>query len=155
VPSRRDQITMTPDEIEAYLTDERILNVATIGPTGHPHLVAMWFALIDGRPMFWTFAKSQKVVNLRCDPKVTALVESGDSYDQLRGVELVGTARIIEDYDDVLAIGKAVGVKYTGPAALGADALPFLEAQAAKRVGIAIDVERTVSWDHRKLGTTY
>jgi PPOX class probable F420-dependent enzyme len=155
VPSRRDQITMTPDEIEAYLTDERILNVATIGPTGHPHLVAMWFALIDGRPMFWTFAKSQKVVNLRRDPKVTALVESGDSYDQLRGVELVGTARIIEDYDDVLAIGKAVGVKYTGPAALGADALPFLEAQAAKRVGIAIDVERTVSWDHRKLGTTY
>jgi PPOX class probable F420-dependent enzyme len=155
VPSRRDQITMTPDEIEAYLTDERILNVATIGPTGHPHLVAMWFALIDGRPIFWTFAKSQKVVNLRRDPKVTALVESGDSYDQLRGVELVGTARIIEDYDDVLAIGKAVGVKYTGPAALGADALPFLEAQAAKRVGIAIDVERTVSWDHRKLGTTY
>jgi PPOX class probable F420-dependent enzyme len=155
VPSRRDQITMTPDEMEAYLTDERILNVATIGPTGHPHLVAMWFALIDGRPMFWTFAKSQKVVNLRRDPKVTALVESGDSYDQLRGVELVGTARIIEDYDDVLAIGKAVGVKYTGPAALGADALPFLEAQAAKRVGIAIDVERTVSWDHRKLGTTY
>jgi PPOX class probable F420-dependent enzyme len=155
VPSRRDQITMTPDEIEAYLPDQRILNVATIGPTGHPHLVAMWFALIDGRPMFWTFAKSQKVVNLRRDPKVTALVESGDSYDQLRGVELVGTARIIEDYDDVLAIGKAVGVKYTGPAALGADALPFLEAQAAKRVGIAIDVERTVSWDHRKLGATY
>ena len=146
---------MTPDEIDAYLTEERILNVATIGPTGHPHLVAMWFALVDGRPAFWTFAKSQKVVNLRRDPKVTALVESGDTYDQLRGVELVGTARIVEGYDDVLAIGKAVGVKYTGPAALGADALTFLEAQATKRVGIVIDVERTVSWDHRKLGATY
>jgi PPOX class probable F420-dependent enzyme len=155
VPSRRDQIAMTPDEIDAYLTEERILNVATIGPTGHPHLVAMWFALVDGRPAFWTFAKSQKVVNLRRDPKVTALVESGDTYDQLRGVELVGTARIVEGYDDVLVIGKAVGVKYTGPAALGADALTFLEAQATKRVGIVIDVERTVSWDHRKLGATY
>jgi PPOX class probable F420-dependent enzyme len=155
VPSRRDQIAMTPDEIDAYLTEERILNVATIGPTGHPHLVAMWFALVDGRPAFWTFAKSQKVVNLRRDPKVTALVESGDTYDQLRGVELVGTARIVEGYDDVLAIGKAVGVKYTGPAALGADALTFLEAQATKRFGIVIDVERTVSWDHRKLGATY
>jgi PPOX class probable F420-dependent enzyme len=155
VPSRRDQIAMTPAEIDAYLTEERILNVATIGPTGHPHLVAMWFALIDGRAAFWTFAKSQKVVNLRRDPKVTALVESGDTYDQLRGVELVGTARIVEGYDDVLAIGKAVGLKYTGPAALEPDALAFLEAQATKRVGIVIDVERTASWDHRKLGTAY
>ena len=146
---------MTPDEVEAFLTEQRILNVATIGPTGHPHLVAMWFVLLDGRPVFWTFAKSQKVVNVRRDPKITALVESGDSYDQLRGVELLGTARVVEDDDQVLEIGKAVGLKYTGPAAVGEAGLPFLEAQARKRVGIVIDVERTVSWDHRKLGSGY
>ena len=151
--SRRNQITMTPEEVEAYLTDQKVLNVATIGPSGHPHVVAMWYVLLDGKPAFWTFAKSQKVVNLRRDPKITGLVESGETYDQLRGVELVGSARLIEDYDEILALGTAVGVKYNGPAAASEAALPFLEGQARKRVGVVIDVERTVSWDHTKLGS--
>src|SRR4051812_28890536 len=98
MPSKRSQIAMTDDEIAAYLESERVLNVATIGPTGHPHLVAMWYAMFDGQPAFWTFGKSQKILNLRRDPKMTGLVESGDSYDQLRGVELRGRGIVVEDY---------------------------------------------------------
>lgn len=153
--SKRSQIAMTNDEVSAYLASERVLNVATIGPTGHPHVVAMWFAMVNGQPAFWTFGKSQKVVNLRRDPKMTGLVESGDTYDQLRGVELRGRGRIIDDYDEVLEIGKAVGLKYSGAAVLGDDALPFLEAQATKRVGVVLDVEHVVSWDHTKLAGGY
>ena len=149
--NKRASITMTDAELEAYLEDQTILNIATIGPTGHPHLVAMWYVVMDGKVTFWTFGKSQKIINLRRDPKITGLVESGDTYDQLKGVELVGTGRIIEDYDQILAIGKAVGVKYNGEAAISDAALPFLEAQANKRLGIQIDVERVVSWDHTKL----
>ena len=149
--NKRASITMTDAELEAYLEDQTILNIATIGPTGHPHLVAMWYVVMDGKVTFWTFGKSQKITNLRRDPKITGLVESGDTYDQLKGVELVGTGRIIEDYDQILAIGKAVGVKYNGEAAISDAALPFLEAQASKRLGIQIDVERVVSWDHTKL----
>lgn len=155
MPSRREQITMSAEEVAAYLDEQRVLNVATNGPTGHPHVVAMWFAMVDGRPAFWTFGKSQKVVNLRRDPKITGLVESGDAYSDLRGVELVGTARLIEDHDEIVAIGRAVAVKYQGDGALSDDALPFLEAQARKRIGIVIDVERVVSWDHTKLAGTY
>jgi hypothetical protein len=153
--SKRSQITMTDSEVLAYLEAQRVLNVATIGPTGHPHLVAMWYALLEGKPVFWTYGKSQKIVNLRRDPKLSGLVESGDSYEQLRGVELRGRGLIVEDYESVLEIGKAVGVKYNGPAALGDDALPFLEAQAAKRVGVVFEVEHIVSWDHTKLGGGY
>ena len=149
--NKRASITMSDAELEAYLEDQTILNIATIGPTGHPHLVAMWYVVMDGKVTFWTFGKSQKIINLRRDPKITGLIESGDSYDQLKGVELVGTGRIIEDYDAVLAIGKAVGVKYNGEAAISDVAMPFLEAQASKRLGIQIDVERVVSWDHTKL----
>ena len=90
MPSRRDQIVMTEAEIEAYLTEQRILNVATNGPTGHPHLVAMWFTLVDGKPAFWTFGRSQKIVNIRRDDKISGLVESGESYNELRGVEMTG-----------------------------------------------------------------
>ena len=153
MPSRREQIVMSADEIEAYLTDQRILNVATIGASGHPHVVAMWFVLLDGKPAFWTFGKSQKVVNIRRDPKITGLVESGESYDQLRGVELVGTARLLEDHDEILDLGVRVATKYQGPPS--AEALPFVEAQARKRIGIVIDVERTVTWDHTKLAGAY
>ncbi|MGZ4806202.1 MAG: pyridoxamine 5'-phosphate oxidase family protein [Ilumatobacteraceae bacterium] len=152
---KRSQIMMTDDEVRAYLESERILNVATIGPTGHPHLVAMWFAVVDRKPVFWTYGKSQKVANLRRDSKMTGLVESGDSYDQLRGVELRGRGAIVDDYDAVLEIGKAVGVKYNGPSALDETALPFFEAQATKRVGVIFEVEHLVSWDHTKLGGKY
>lgn len=153
--SKRSQITMTDDEVQVYLESERVLNVATIGPTGHPHLVAMWFAMVDSKPVFWTFTKSQKIVNLRRDSKMTGLVESGDSYDQLRGVELRGRGTIVDDYEAILEIGKAVGVKYNGPSVLGDAALPFLEAQATKRLGVVFEIEHIASWDHKKLAGSY
>jgi PPOX class probable F420-dependent enzyme len=156
MPSRRQQIAMTDDERTAFLDEQRVLNVATIGSTGHPHLVAMWYAILDGHPSFWTFGKSQKIVNLRRDPRITALVESGDSYGELRGVELVGTARIVEDFDEIVAIGRAVAAKYQGTeVASSPEVLAFLEGQARKRVGVVIDVDRVVSWDHTKLAGSY
>ena len=153
--NKRSSITMTDEEIAAYLDSQRTLNVATIGPSGHPHVVAMWYAVVEGKVVFWTFAKSQKVLNLRRDPKMTALIESGDTYNELKGLELVGTGRLVEDYEAILAIGKTVGVRYNGEGVLSAEALPFLEAQARKRIGVVLDVERTVSWDHTKLGNAY
>ena len=154
--SRRAQITMSESEVRAYLDEQHILNVATIGPSGHPHVVAMWYGFVGDELVFWTFAKSQKIMNLRRDPKMTGLVESGaNSYNELRGVELVGSGRIIDDYDKVLEIGKTVAVRYNGEAALGEAALPFVEAQARKRLGVAFEVESVVSWDHTKLGGSY
>jgi hypothetical protein len=152
---KRSQITMTDDEVQAYLASERILNVATIGPTGYPHLVAMWFAMMDGKPVFWTYGKSQKIANLRRDSKMTGLVESGVAYDELRGAEMRGRGVVVEQYEAVLEIGKAVGVKYNGPSALDETALPFFEAQATKRVGVVFEIEQIVSWDHTKLGGKY
>ncbi|MBI5089647.1 MAG: pyridoxamine 5'-phosphate oxidase family protein [Actinobacteria bacterium] len=154
--SRRAEITMNEAEVRAYLDSQQILNVATIGPTGHPHIVAMWYAFVDDVVCFWTFAKSQKIQNLRRDSKMSGLVESGGGdYNQLRGVELVGSGRIIDDYESVLAIGKAVAVRYNGEVALSDAALPFVEAQARKRLGVAFDVSSVVSWDHTKLGSGY
>lgn len=153
--SKRSQIAMTDDEMRAYLESQKILNVATIGPSGHPHLVAMWYAHVDDALCFWTFGKSQKVMNLRRDPKMTGLVESGESYNELKGVELVGTGELVDDFDTVLAIGRAVAVRYNGPAAASDAALPFLEAQARKRIGVRFRIERAVSWDHSKLAGAY
>jgi PPOX class probable F420-dependent enzyme len=152
---RRDLVKMSDEEVRAFLEAQRTMNIATIGPTGQPHVVAMWYGLYEDKPAFWTFGKSQKIVNLRRDPRITALVEAGETYDTLQGVELVGTARIIEDPAVTLEIAKVVAVRYNGEEAVTGAGLEFLKAQATKRVGVLIDVERVVSWDHTKLGGTY
>ena len=68
--NQRAQIVLTDEEIEQVLAGSRTMTMATIGADGQPHLVAMWFAIIDGDVCFETKAKSQKAVNLRRDPRL-------------------------------------------------------------------------------------
>src|SRR3954454_10524515 len=103
---------MSPAEVDEFVAGRRTMTVATNGPTGHPHVVAMWYGFHDGKPAFWTFGRAQKVVNIRRDPKISALVEDGQTYSQLRGVELVGRARLVEDHEGIVAIGLSVAQRY-------------------------------------------
>jgi PPOX class probable F420-dependent enzyme len=124
--------------------------MATLGPNGRPHLVAMWFAVLDGVVWFETKTRSQKAVNLRRDPRLTVLIEDGETYDVLRGVSLEGRATISEDPDDLWRVGVDVWERYNGP--YTEEVRPLVEFMLQKRVAIRLDVERTRSWDHRKLG---
>ncbi len=151
--SRRDQIRMTPEEVDAFLAEGRTMNVATIGADGRPHLAAMWYALLDGAPVFWTYGKSQKIVNLERDPRLTALVESGEAYDELKGVELVGTGRVVRDPAVIQAVGESTWERYTGP--VDDQARQAVGVVGAKRVAVLLDVEKYVTWDHTKLGGRY
>jgi PPOX class probable F420-dependent enzyme len=151
--SRRDQIRMSDAEIEEFLAGRHTMNVATLNHDGTIHLVAMWYTVIDGSPVFWTYGKSQKMLNLERDPRITCLVETGEDYAELRGVELVGRGEVVTDRAAVMEIGFAVADKYTGP--LTEDARPFVEQVGAKRNAVRIHVDKVVSWDHRKLGGAY
>ncbi|MGW4089648.1 PPOX class F420-dependent oxidoreductase [Nocardia sp. NPDC004750] len=148
--NQRAQIVMSDTEITEFLQRSRIATLATIGPKGTPHLTAMWYALIDGEIWFETKAKSQKAVNLRRDPRVTCMVEAGDTYDQLRGVSIEGRAEIIDDAEKLFAVGVSVWERYTGP--YNEELRPMVEAMLNKRVAVRVVPERTRSWDHRKLG---
>ncbi len=148
--NQRSQITMSDDEIATYLDRQRSATVATIGPSGLPHLVAMWYAVVDGQIWFETKARSQKAVNLRRDPRMTFMVEDGHTYDTLRGVSFEGTAVISEDPDDLWKVGVSVWERYNGP--YTDDVKPLVEFMLQKRVAVRLDVDRVRSWDHRKLG---
>jgi len=145
----RNPVTMTDTEVAAFLAGARTLNVASIGPDGGIHLVAMWFVMHGTSPVFWTYAKSQKARNLSRDPRLTGLAEDGENYQTLRGVQLVGTAEVVSDPDDVLRIGEDLSAKYAGLSPAG-----DIARQAAKRVGVLLRPARTISWDHRKLPTS-
>ncbi|WP_327144721.1 PPOX class F420-dependent oxidoreductase [Nocardia sp. NBC_01327] len=148
--NQRAQITMSDQEIAEFLQRSRIATLATLGPAGTPHLTAMWYGLINGEIWFETKAKSQKAVNLRRDPRVTVLVEAGDTYDQLRGLSIEGRAEIIEDADALFQVGISVWERYTGP--YSEEMKPFVDQMLNKRIAIRIVPERVRSWDHRKLG---
>ena len=148
--NQRAQITMTDDEVAQFVAQSRTATMATIGPTGVPHLVAMWFAVLDGQIWFETKAKSQKATNLRRDSRLTCMVEAGLTYDTLRGVSIEGRGVIVEDPNAIWAVGVNVWERYTGP--YTDEMKPFVEMMLNKRVVVRVEPERIRSWDHRKLG---
>src|SRR5712691_11817824 len=134
--NRRDLIRMSDEEIRTFLEDQRTLQIASIDHDGWPHLVAMWYVLLNDQIVFWTYAKSQKAVNLRRDARLTCLVETGQRYDELRGVQIKGQAVIADDRATVQRVGEVIWERYTGP--LNESTRPMVEAQASKRVAIFV-----------------
>ncbi|MGP0031661.1 MAG: pyridoxamine 5'-phosphate oxidase family protein [Acidimicrobiales bacterium] len=148
--NQRKSIQMTPAEIDAFLAERRAMTMCSIGPDGSIHAIAMWYGFLDGCVAVETKTKSQKVQNLRRDPRLTLLFEDGETYEELRGVELVGRGEVIDDPDRLRTLGISVFERYNGP--FSEELEPFLAAMLHKRVVVQMHAERTVSWDHRKLG---
>lgn len=151
--SRRNLIRMNDEEIRAFLEEQRTLQVATIDHDGFPHLVAMWYVLVNNEIAFWTYAKSQKALNLRRDPRLTCLVESGVQYEELRGVQIKGHALLSDDLATVQKLGEAIFTRYTGP--LNDNTLSLVTKQAPKRIAVFVKPVEIVSWNHSKLGGVY
>jgi nitroimidazol reductase NimA-like FMN-containing flavoprotein (pyridoxamine 5'-phosphate oxidase superfamily) len=154
MPSRRASIALTENEQQHFLEDGWTLQVASNGPKGYPHLVAMWYVIIDGRVHFTTFAKSQKIMNLRRDPKITAMLESGKAYQELKGWVIEGTAELIQDTAFTAKVMALVGQKYNGIPVATETPEAALKV-ASKRIVVRIDPVDTYSWDHSKLGGRY
>ena len=148
--NRRRQIQMSAPEAQGLLHEARTMTVCTFNHDGTIHAVAMWYGFLEGDLAFQTKAKSQKAVNLRRDPRITCLVESGESYDELRGVELVGWAELIEDPSRLWDIGVSVFERHVGPYE-EKEHRSQVEAMLYKRVGVKVHANRTVTWDHTKL----
>lgn len=147
---QRAQVRMTPEEVEEFLRGRHTATVCTINHDNTIHAVAMWYGFLEGALAFETKAKSQKVQNLRRDPRLTVLVDDGEHYEELRGVELVGRGEIIEDPDRMWELGVSVFERYNRP--YTEEMRPFVEVMLHKRVAVKLHVDRVVSWDHRKLG---
>ena len=152
---------MTADEREAFLSDGmKTLQVATIGKDGVPHVAPMWFVLEDGKVVFRSFTKSQKIVNLQRDSRLTVLVETGTAYEQLQGVMIKGRARLVDDPAYVLELYGRLSARYPfsgdEPAELDPDALEQAFGRfAPKNTAVVVEPEKIVSWDHTKLAGAY
>lgn len=149
--SDRTRMQMTSREVQEHLAGPHKLQLATISPDGFPHLVTMYYDVFDGQVGFWTYRRAQKTVNLQRDPRLTCLVETGDDYMTLRGVQIQGRARLIDDTERVAEVGRHVYGRYI-EGGITPELEPFIEQQATKRLAVMVEPERVISWDHRKLG---
>jgi PPOX class probable F420-dependent enzyme len=147
--SQRDRVAMTPAEVTEMLASHRKVQLATLNPDGSVHLVTMYYGLRDGQLAFWTYRASQKARNLARDPRITCLVEDGDAYFDLRGVQIAGEVSLIDSPDGVLSVGRLI---VAGMPDVPADTLDAYVAHAApKRVAYTVTPHRTITWDHKKL----
>ena len=157
----RKDISMTDTEILEFLTEgTKVLHVATIGKDGMPHLAPMWYVMDGDRMVFRSFTRSQKIVNLMRDPRLTVLAEEGDSYAELRGLSIQANAELINDPTYIVETYRALAAKYSffddGPTDVPVDAAestfgPF----APKNTAVIVNPITTASWDHRKLDGSY
>lgn len=153
MPSRRELIAMTPEEVDAYLREQRRIILVTNGPDGFPHPVPMNYGLDDeGRVIMTSFAKAQKVKNLERDPRAALLVESGHAYSELRSVMITADTEIIRDFEECERLR---GFMRIANPTTDPPRREQIDATMHKRVVMRFTPVKTVSWDHAKLGQAY
>lgn len=154
VPKRRDIVKMSDDEIWKFIDGQKTVQVATINKDGSPHVMPLWFAIEDRRIVLETFTKSQKIVNLERDDRISILFEDGESYNDLKGVSIKGRAELIREHDEVHRLHMAVLVRNQPEVPV-----ELLERATAsmvsKKTAIVIEPSRFITWDHSKLGGVY
>jgi PPOX class probable F420-dependent enzyme len=144
---------MSAEEISAFLDEKMVMQCATNGPRGLPHMVALWFVRDGDELRGWTYAKSQKAKNLERDPRATLGLEDGVQYHELRGVMFECDVALERDPEGVERFGLELFARYAGD--LTDEIREMVAKQAQKRVGLTFVPTRTVSWDHRKLHGSY
>lgn len=146
--SQRDLLTMSDDEVKAFLEQAKRAQLGTINPDGTPHIVPLSYVLVDGRVTLWTDPDSKKVRNLRRDPRLTCLIEDGAHFGEFRAVQMTGKAELAEDLETSTRVGLAL---FARSAPMSDQLKAAAEALAPQRVAIFIEPEKVVSWDHRRL----
>jgi len=145
---------MSDEEVRGFLAEKMVMQCATNGPRGLPHMVALWFVADGGELRSWTYAKSQKARNLERDPRATLGLEEGVQYQELRGLMFECDVELERDPVTVERFGLELFDRYA-PGGLNDEVRAMVAKQAQKRVGLTFRPTRTVSWDHRKLHGAY
>lgn len=142
-------IAMSQLEIRRLLDGERTIMLATIAANGVPHLSAMWYVRVDDTLLMWTNGSSQKACNLVRDPRASVSLEAGYDHTELHGFCLECSAEVVTDFDTVRRFGSTIYARYFQPSD---DTDRLLDKEARRRIGIRLSIERSRTWDHRRLG---
>ena len=144
---RARAIAMSPDEVDAFLAEQRTCRVATVGRNG-PHATPLWFVWQDGALWLTSLSRSQRWTDLQNDPRVAVVVDAGEAYGELHGVELRGRVEVVgevprtgEPVPDLDGPEQAFADRYTDGAIV----------RDGRHAWLRLVPEKITSWDFRKL----
>lgn len=148
---------MGDGEVAAFLDEQRVVVVATNGRDGWPHLMPLWYVVREGELWAWTYAASQKARNLERDARATLQLETGEQYQELRGVMIKAQTVVHRDLETVAGLGADIFRRYAGGPGgeLADEVLAMVRKQAPKRVAMQFRQHAIATWDHRKLAGVY
>jgi hypothetical protein len=148
-------IAMSPEELDAFLGEQRTCRLATLGPGG-PHVSPVWFVWTGGALWVYSLTRSQRWTDVQRDPRVAAVVDGGEHYHELHGVEIEGEAAVVgpvprmADADpetpeapELADPERLMGAKYHGGGML----------HDGRHAWLRITPMKITSWDFRKLAT--
>ena len=133
-------VRLSQEEQESFLAQPRIAHLATLRPSGTPHVAPVWFLWDRGRAWVMADAGAVKVRNVKGNPAVTLSIATPKrplSYVILEGRAQINT----EDLDSVV---ERMCVLYDGPEK-GADFAKELLGED-RMVLLEISVDRIMSW---------
>ena len=140
--NQRAVIRMNAQEQREVLRSSSKASLATLDGDGFPHLVAMAYTEVDGKIVMTSYAKAQKVLNVRREPKVAVMVEVGSDYSDYRGILIRGTCELNDDHQAVVdAMQRILGNRLSEVAVR----------RAAKRIVMTVTPTKIATWDHTKL----
>ncbi|MGJ3507685.1 pyridoxamine 5'-phosphate oxidase family protein [Enemella sp. A6] len=150
-PQRRGQrIAMPPEALNEYLTTQRTCRVASVDKDGHPNVSPLWFLWFDDALWLYSLTRSQRWTNLMRDPRVAIVVDDGEAYTELRGVEIRGTAEAVgpsprprdAELPELAGLEQAFADKYSG-GQVGHD---------GRHGWLKITPSKITSWDFTRMG---
>ncbi len=148
---RGRRIMMTPEELDEFLTAQRTCRVATVSADGAPHVSTLWFAW-DGKSLWlYSITRSKRWADLRRDPRVAVVIDAGEEYGDLRGVEVSGSVEFVgeaprtgEPHSELVAVERLFARKNFGLEEMPHD---------GRHAWLRLTPESTASWDFRKLAS--
>ena len=137
-----------------FISAQKTIQVSSLNSDGTPHLIPMWFTIVENKIVLVSYTKSQKIVNLKRNPSIAVLIEDGSEYQELRGVSINCNADLVEDHELVQSLETKLILRNQID-------LTFVQAEkmarkmSKKKTAILIEAQKVMSWDHRKLGVNY
>ncbi|HEY9369160.1 pyridoxamine 5'-phosphate oxidase family protein [Streptomyces sp.] len=148
---RGRRIMMTPAERDAFLAEQRTCRVATVSADGRPHVSALWFAWDGASLWLYSITRSRRWAELRRDPHIAVVVDAGEEYGELCGVELSGTAVFVGEAPRTGEPCPELDVpeRLFARKNFGLDEMPH----DGRHAWLRLTPDAIASWDFRKLAT--
>jgi len=138
---------MTNDEINSYLDSKPgWIVLTTLSREGYPHSIPIGYFRLGDEIYMGCRAGTQKLKNIERNPRVSLLVESGSTMQDIKGVMIQGDASVITAPDEVLRLMREAARLRGTPE----DQLPSEPRPGAAYIRVVR--RKAITWDYGKYG---